>query len=118
MLHKRKPLLLLAILFALSACDSETPSNSTAAVANVATDPVQTQQSAPESIDEFFTRFTDRWMEGAPNAPVSTGYFSGEKQNEMETRFNPQTREYEISRITLARDGLAVDLRVRLPHFR
>jgi len=113
MFDTRKPFLPLArlltlsltLIFALSACDSETPSSTT--VADVATDSVQAQQSTPESVDEFFTRLTDRWMEGDPNAAVNAAYFSGEKQNEMETRFTPQTREYELSRIALAREGLA-----------
>lgn len=107
MINPRKSILLLVLFTLLTACDSETPSTSISSTAVVDSQPIQAEQSSPESVDEFFTRFTDRWMEGNPDAAVGSVYFSGEKQNELETQLTPMTREYVLSRIELASEGLA-----------
>jgi uncharacterized protein (DUF885 family) len=58
-------------------------------------------------INRFFEEFTDRWVEGDPNQAVSTGYFTGEKQDALSRQLTPQTREYDLARNALAREGLA-----------
>jgi len=97
--------LLLTIFFALlSACNPDPTASSTGVnEASSSASPVVIRQS----IDELFTRFTDRWMENDPNAAIRTAYFPAEKQDEFETMITPLTREYQLARIALAREGLA-----------
>lgn len=103
----RKQFLFMAMASALAACDSDQPVATEAVTAPEATATIEVAPTTTESIDEFFTRFTDRWMEGNPDAAVGSVYFDEEKQNEFETQLTPLTREYELSRIALAREGLA-----------
>lgn len=106
-MNTRKLIFVLSLIALLTACNPDTPSSSTSQPAMVDLQPVSSQQVTADSVDEFFTRFTDRWMEGNPDAAVGSVYFAGEKQNEMETQLTPLSREYELSRIELAREGLA-----------
>jgi uncharacterized protein (DUF885 family) len=59
------------------------------------------------SIDDFFNRFTARWIRENPNLAVSTRYFTGAEQQRLEQQLNPETLEYKKGRIQLAREGLA-----------
>jgi len=59
------------------------------------------------SIDDFFNRFTARWIRENPNLAVSTRYFTGAEQQRLEQQLNPETLAYKKSRIQLAREGLA-----------
>src|SRR5262245_50079299 len=59
------------------------------------------------SIDDFFNRFTARWIRENPNQAVSTRYFTGAEQQRLEQQLNPETLEYKKGRIQLAREGLA-----------
>jgi uncharacterized protein (DUF885 family) len=59
------------------------------------------------SIDDFFNRFTARWIRENPNLAVSTRYFTGGEQQRLEQQLNPETLAYKKSRIQLAREGLA-----------
>jgi len=59
------------------------------------------------SIDDFFNRFTARWIRENPNLAVSTRYFTGVEQQRLEQQLNPETLEYKKSRVQLAREGLA-----------
>lgn len=106
-MNTKNSLFALSLIALLAACDNETPSSSVTAPSAADPRAIPSQQLAVDSVDEFFTRFTDRWMEGNPDAAVGSVYFSGEKQNEMETQITPLTREYELARIELAREGLA-----------
>jgi uncharacterized protein (DUF885 family) len=45
-------------------------------------------------------------VEDNPNQAVSTGYFTGEKQDALSRQLTSQTREYELARNALAREGL------------
>lgn len=103
----RKPIFALALVALLTACDTGTSSSSISSPAPAHQSSIQSQQVSADLVDEFFIRFTDRWMEGNPDSAVGSVYFSGEKQNEMETQLTPLTREYELSRIELAKEGLA-----------
>ncbi|HWN39820.1 MAG TPA: DUF885 domain-containing protein, partial [Gammaproteobacteria bacterium] len=57
-------------------------------------------------IDAFFTAVTDRWVESNPDQAISTGYFSGAKQNALERQLTPRTRDYELQRNAMAREVL------------
>jgi len=59
------------------------------------------------SIDDFFNRFTARWIRENPNLAVSTRYFTGAEQQRLEQQLNPETLDYKKSRIELAMEGLA-----------
>ncbi len=85
----------------LAACSQETPP---APAAVVAAPTVAEQQLA---IDAFFNRFTDRWVEANPNIAISTGYFTGDKQNSFEQQLTRLDREHRLQLGQLARDGLA-----------
>ena len=72
--------------------------------------PEVTAPSAAEqqqAIDAFFTRFTDQWVEANPNLAISSGYFTGDKQNSFEQQITPLTREHRLQLDSLAREGLA-----------
>jgi uncharacterized protein (DUF885 family) len=60
-----------------------------------------------QSIDDFFTDFTARWMQGNPNQATAVRYFSGEKQDRLERQLTPETLAYHKERIQLAREGLS-----------
>ena len=107
MMTPNKKLVLLTLLASLAACDSDAPADLIPSSPEEVVQQSQDLRPSSESIDEFFTRFTDLWMEGNPDSVVSTVYFGGERQNEFETQLTPLTREYELSRIELAREGLA-----------
>jgi len=102
-----KQIFALSLLVLLTACDTEQATNSTASTAAIEQQSLESAQSTVESVDEFFTRFTDMWMQGNPDGAVGSVYFTGDQQNEMEKQLTPLTREYELSRIELAKQGLA-----------
>ncbi len=62
------------------------------------------------TVDDFFRDFTAEWVRGDPNLAARTRYFTGAEQERLERQLTPLTREYEASRVALARKGLA-DLR-------
>jgi uncharacterized protein (DUF885 family) len=94
-----------ALLLTLSACNRDTPVSETAAPA--APPAATTTATSTQAIDDFFTAFTDQWVEANPNQAISSGYFTGEKQELLEQQLTPLTREYRLARHALARDGLA-----------
>jgi len=59
------------------------------------------------SIDDFFRDFTAEWVRGNPNLATSDRYFTGEEQDRLERQLTPQTRAYHLTRIQLAKQGLA-----------
>lgn len=63
--------------------------------------------AAQASIEEFFTRSTDRWVEGNPNQAIASGYFSGEKQAQLKRQLTPLTRDFQLQRNAQMRDVLA-----------
>lgn len=91
-----------SLLLILSACSQDAPDVGTAAVA--ASD---TADTSSQTIDNFFTTFTDQWVEANPNQAIASGYFTGEKQEQLEQQLTPLTREYRLARNELARSGLA-----------
>lgn len=64
------------------------------------------ENETPASIDEFFSEFTAEWVRANPNLAISTGYFEGDEQNQLEQQVTPLTLEQEQRIIALARDGL------------
>ncbi len=81
--------------------------------------PEQQAAAAQAKIDAFFAAFTDRWVEGDPDLAVSTGYFTGDKQDQLSRQLTPWTREYTLQRLQLAREGkaelAALDLSLATP---
>jgi len=59
------------------------------------------------SIDDFFRDFTTEWVRGNPNLATSNRYFTGDEQDRLERQLTPQTRAYTLTRIQLAKQGLA-----------
>jgi uncharacterized protein (DUF885 family) len=62
---------------------------------------------AADTIHEFFDDFTADWVRSNPNQAISSGFFTGDEQNQMERQVTPQTRQQSLERIALARQGLA-----------
>ncbi|OFW27338.1 MAG: hypothetical protein A3H97_10845 [Acidobacteria bacterium RIFCSPLOWO2_02_FULL_65_29] len=58
-------------------------------------------------IDDFFTTFTAEWIRANPDQATGTRYFTGEEQRRFERQLTPVTRAYQLSRIALAKKGLA-----------
>lgn len=75
---------------------------------------VATSSQVQAEVNLFFDQFTDRWIEADPNQAVSTGYFTGAKQDALSRELTPQTREHELARNALAREGLAGLARLQL----
>jgi len=94
----RPRVIALPLLLLLGACAEQAPPASQAS---------QAPSETPASIDAFFTAATDRWVESNPDQAVSTGYFSGAKQNALERQLTPRTRDYELQRNAMAREVLA-----------
>jgi uncharacterized protein (DUF885 family) len=61
----------------------------------------------PKPIEAFFDDFTTEWIRNNPNLAASSRYFKGEEQDRFERQLTPETREYRLQRIALARKGLA-----------
>ena len=86
-----------SVLLLLGACSEQSPPASQAS-------PAPNEEQA--KIDAFFTAVTDRWVESNPDQAISTGYFSGTKQNALERQLTPRTRDYELQRNAMAREVL------------
>lgn len=93
----RARVIVVSVLLLLGACSEQTPP-ATQAQASSAASATQAQ------IDAFFTAATDRWVESNPDQAISTGYFSGAKQNALERQLTPRTREFELQRNAMARE--------------
>jgi len=63
--------------------------------------------SAGGDIENFFQDFTAQWIHSNPNQAVSTRYFTGAEQNQLEQQLTPETLEHRRARIQLAKQGLA-----------
>jgi len=59
------------------------------------------------SILDFFSEFTAAWMRTNPDQATGARYFTGEEQRRLERQLTPVSREFQLSRIALARKGLA-----------
>ena len=86
-----------SVLLLLGACGEQPPP------ASQASPPAG---EAQVKIDAFFKGVTDRWVESNPDQAISTGYFSGAKQNALERQLTPRTRDYELQRNVMAREVL------------
>jgi uncharacterized protein (DUF885 family) len=73
----------------------------------VAVPGMTTQSQSTQTVDAFFRRFTDEWMRGNPNAATAARYFTGSEQDQLERQLTPETTAYKLSRIQLAKQGLA-----------
>jgi uncharacterized protein (DUF885 family) len=71
---------------------------------------VGAQAPPTQSIDKFFDDFTAEWIRGNPSTATATRYFTGAEQDRFERQLTPESNEYRLQRIKLARKGLA-DLR-------
>jgi uncharacterized protein (DUF885 family) len=58
-------------------------------------------------INDFFAEFTAEWMRANPNQATGTRYFTGEEQRRLERQLTPVGKGYQLSRVVLARKGLA-----------
>jgi uncharacterized protein (DUF885 family) len=58
-------------------------------------------------IDDFFADFTAEWMRANPNQATGTRYFTGEEQRRLERQLTPVGKDYQLSRVALAKKGLA-----------
>jgi uncharacterized protein (DUF885 family) len=66
------------------------------------------QNIAAQDINAFFDDFTANWVRGDPNLATSARYFGAgsSEQQVFESQLTPETREYQLQRIRLARQGL------------
>lgn len=95
--------LVVTVIGFLLACSEESPSTSEIQVSSNA---VSSATDSAQRIDEFFTSFTDQWMENNPDRAVSSAYFDSDKQNQLEQLLTPWTVDYDRETIQLAREGL------------
>lgn len=89
---------------------SQAPATETAAAPQNTAAPSAANADVSEreqSINEFFSDFTAQWVRVNPNLAISTGYFEGEEQNQLEQQVTPLTLEHDQEIIALAREGLA-----------
>lgn len=101
MVNHHRLLLTLALAFSAVACSPEP-------VAPESTpEPVAPAANSQDAINEFFADFTDRWVEANPNLAVSSGFFTGEKQEELERQLTSLAPENRLQQIERARNGLA-----------
>ena len=68
------------------------------------TAPLPAQQ---RSILDFFSDFTAEWMRSNPDQATGARYFTGEEQRRLERQLTPVSKAFQLSRIALARKGLA-----------
>ena len=61
----------------------------------------------PRSILDFFSEFTAEWMRSNPDQATGARYFTGEEQRRLERQLTPVSKAFQLSRIALARKGLA-----------
>jgi uncharacterized protein (DUF885 family) len=59
------------------------------------------------ALDTFFTSFSEQWVELNPNLAISTRYFTGEKQDQLERQLSSFSEKVRQQRVELARKGLA-----------
>ena len=59
------------------------------------------------SVEDFFQEFTDEWVRQNPNLAVRAQHFDGEEQDRLSRQLTPVTREWQLDRIRMAREGLA-----------
>jgi uncharacterized protein (DUF885 family) len=59
------------------------------------------------NIDDFFRDFTAEWVRGDPNLAISSRYFTGEEQDQLDRHLTPLTDAYQRERVALAKRGLA-----------
>ncbi|MBC52988.1 MAG: DUF885 domain-containing protein [Gammaproteobacteria bacterium] len=102
------PVSLLALLLACSPASEPAPPSTTLPATDTQPASAQTPTTeAPAAIEDFFAQFTDQWVRANPNLAISTGYFDGDEQNQLEQQITPLTLAQEQRIIALARDGLA-----------
>ncbi len=95
---------LLALMLSCSPANEPTPPP----VADTQSSAEQaTPAETPAAIDDFFAEFTDQWVRANPNLAISTGYFDGDLQDQLEQQVTPLTLEQEQRIIALAHEGLA-----------
>jgi uncharacterized protein (DUF885 family) len=62
---------------------------------------------ATETIDDFFTAFTDEWMRADPDLARRARYFDGATQDALDRSITPKTLAWKRERIERARRALA-----------
>lgn len=98
------PAALLALMLGCAPANEPTPPPVTEAPAATAG---TASTEAVAAIDEFFSEFTAQWVRANPNLAISTGYFDGDEQNQLEQQVTPLTLAQEQRIIALAHQGLA-----------
>ena len=64
-------------------------------------------RAQPQTIADFFDRFTADWIRSNPDQATNARYFTGEEQRNLERQLTPATEAWAKSRRDLARRGLA-----------
>ncbi len=62
---------------------------------------------ASQDLHAFFDAFAKEWIRADPQRATNLQYFEGAEQEALDRELTPVTREYRLSRIALARRGLA-----------
>jgi len=63
--------------------------------------------AAEQSIRQYFDDFAAQWVRFNPDQATASRYFTGPEQDALERQMTPQTREWSLQRIALARKGIA-----------
>jgi len=69
--------------------------------------PLAQAVAAEQSIRQYFDDFAAEWVRFNPDQATASRYFTGPEQDALERRMTPQTREWSLQRIALARKGIA-----------
>ena len=74
----------------------------------IVTVPALAQERSPkQDIGTFFDTFTAQWVRRDPDLATATRYFSGAEQDRLEQQLTPNTRQWDLERVALARRGLS-----------
>jgi len=69
--------------------------------------PLTQAVAADTAIRKYFDDFAAEWVRGNPDQATASRYFTGPEQDALERQMTPQTREWRLQRIALARKGIA-----------
>jgi uncharacterized protein (DUF885 family) len=69
--------------------------------------PLAQAVAAEQSIRQYFDDFAAEWVRFNPDQATASRYFTGPEQDALERQMTPQTREWSLQRIALARKGIA-----------
>lgn len=88
----------------LAACATSAPTASPSAATQAQADAAA---QGVASVTSFFAEFTDEWMRRQPSASTASRYFEGDLQAELDRQLTPQSAQFRVETVALARRGLA-----------